>query len=180
MGRKNEERIYEMRILQDRYSHGNMQTSGISYDNQRKRIHILLPEMRPAISTKKEVIKRALISQSIQPSNRISPTRLQATFKMLQQKLHAAVLNKSLILSARGNVRRKSNGCWKWFDGVLKEAGIEVTNRNKDKIDDIIHHYIGEQSSHGHCSAVWKKARKEIAESAEMKRELIEKLKRAR
>jgi hypothetical protein len=70
-------------------------------------------------------------------------------------------------------------GCWKWFDGVLKEAGIEVTNRNKDKIDDIIHHYIGEQSSYGHCSADWKKARKEIAESAEMKKELIEKLRKA-
>jgi hypothetical protein len=37
-----------------------MQTSGISYDNQRKGIHILLPEMRPAISTKKEEIELPL------------------------------------------------------------------------------------------------------------------------
>jgi hypothetical protein len=70
-------------------------------------------------------------------------------------------------------------GCWKWFDGVLKEAGIRVTDKNKNKIDDIIHHYIGEQSSYGRCSADWKKARKEIAESAEMKKELIEKLRKA-
>jgi hypothetical protein len=34
-----------------------MQISGISYDNQRKGIHILLPEVRPAISTKKEEIE---------------------------------------------------------------------------------------------------------------------------
>jgi hypothetical protein len=66
--------------------------------------------------------------------------------------------------------------CWKWFNGVLEEAGVEVTNQNKERIDGVIHKYVGEQSSLGHCSADWRKARKEIQEDAQMKKELIEKL----
>lgn len=68
-------------------------------------------------------------------------------------------------------------GCWKWFDGVLKEAEVKVTDANREKIDGVIHKYIGEQSSYGRCSADWRKARKEINESPEMRKELIEKLK---
>jgi hypothetical protein len=68
-------------------------------------------------------------------------------------------------------------GCWKWFNGVLKEANLEVTDANKEKIDAVIHKYIGEQSSYGNCSADWKKARVEIKESPKMKAELIAKLK---
>jgi hypothetical protein len=68
-------------------------------------------------------------------------------------------------------------GCWKWFDSVLKEAEVKVTDTNKGKIDGVIHKYIGEQSSYGRCSADWRKARKEINESPEMRKELIEKLK---
>lgn len=68
-------------------------------------------------------------------------------------------------------------GCWKWFNGVLKEANVEVTDTNKSKVDGVIHSYIGQQSSYGKCSADWKKARKEINESPEMRQELIEKLK---
>ncbi len=70
-----------------------------------------------------------------------------------------------------------SLGCWKWFDGVLKEADVTVTDANKSKVDNIIHKYIGEQSSYGRCSADWRKARKEISESSEMRKELIQKLK---
>jgi len=68
-------------------------------------------------------------------------------------------------------------GCWKWFDSVLKEAEVKVTDKNKETIDQVIHKYIGEQSSYGRCSADWRKARKEINESPEMRKELIEKLK---
>ncbi len=67
--------------------------------------------------------------------------------------------------------------CWKWFDSVLKEAGVKVTDKNSEKIDAAIHRYIGEQSSYGHCSADWKKARKEIEANKKMKGELILKLK---
>jgi hypothetical protein len=67
--------------------------------------------------------------------------------------------------------------CWKWFDGVLKEAKVQVTDVNKKDIDKIIHKYIGEQSSYGHCSPDWKTARKEIKESPEMRQGLILKLK---
>ena len=68
-------------------------------------------------------------------------------------------------------------GCWKWFNSVLKEAEVQVTDKNKAKIDDIIHKYIGEQSSYGRCSTDWKKARVQIKESPKMKAELIAKLK---
>ncbi len=53
---------------------------------------------------------------------------------------------------------------------------MQVTDENKGKIDEVIHKYIGEQSSYGRCSADWKKARKEIKESPEMKQELITQL----
>ena len=68
-------------------------------------------------------------------------------------------------------------GCWKWFNGVLKEAEVNVTDENKGKIDEVIHKYISEQSSYGRCSANWRKARKEINASPEIRSELIEKLK---
>jgi predicted Fe-Mo cluster-binding NifX family protein len=67
-------------------------------------------------------------------------------------------------------------GCWKWFNSILKEAGIEVTDENRDKIDEVIHKYIGEQSRYGRCSADWRKSRKEIKADEEMSKELIEKL----
>jgi len=68
-------------------------------------------------------------------------------------------------------------GCWKWFNEVLKEVEVNVTDANKGKIDEVIHKYISEQSSYGRCSADWRKARKEINASPEMRSELIEKLK---
>ena len=68
-------------------------------------------------------------------------------------------------------------GCWKWFNSVLQEANVTITDKNKTKIDEVIHKYIGKQSSYGNCSADWKKARKEINESPKMKKELIAKLK---
>jgi hypothetical protein len=67
--------------------------------------------------------------------------------------------------------------CWKWFNGVLKEANLEVTDENKKEIEDVIHRHIGKQSSLGRCSSDWKKARKEIQESPEMRSELIAELK---
>ncbi len=42
--------------------------------------------------------------------------------------------------------------CWKWFGSVLKEAGVEVTDKNQKKVDDVIHHYIGVSSTRGGVS----------------------------
>ena len=67
-------------------------------------------------------------------------------------------------------------GCWKWFNNVLKEAEIDVTDENRAKVDEVIHQYIGEQSRYGRCSADWSKARKEVQADEQMRRELIEKL----
>jgi len=68
-------------------------------------------------------------------------------------------------------------GCWKWFNSVLQEVNVTITDKNKAKIDSVIHKDIGEQSSYGNCSANWKKARVQIKESPKMKGELIAKLK---
>jgi len=67
-------------------------------------------------------------------------------------------------------------GCWKWFNNVLKEAGVEVTDENREKVDEIIHQYIGEKSKYGRCSADWRKARKEIKADEAMRSKLIERL----
>jgi hypothetical protein len=53
---------------------------------------------------------------------------------------------------------------------------LKATDANKEKIDGVIHKYIGAQSSYGRCSADWRKAREEINESPEMRKELIEEL----
>jgi hypothetical protein len=68
-------------------------------------------------------------------------------------------------------------GCWKWFNGILKEVELTVSDKNKTEIDDVIHKYIGEKSSMGKCSADWKKARTQIQEDPKMKGELIARLK---
>jgi len=67
-------------------------------------------------------------------------------------------------------------GCWRWFGSVLKEAAVEITDENREKVDEVIHQYIGEKSSYGRCSADWRKARKEINADEEMRNELVEKL----
>ena len=32
-------------------------------------------------------------------------------------------------------------GCWKWFNSVLQEANVTITDKNKTKIDDLVHKY---------------------------------------
>jgi hypothetical protein len=67
--------------------------------------------------------------------------------------------------------------CWKWFGSILKEAGVEANDQNKEKIDAVIHKYIGGQSSYGRCSAEWRKARKEIVINEKIRKELVGELK---
>jgi len=62
---------------------------------------------------------------------------------------------------------------------MLKEAGVKVTDKNKDKVDKVIHRYVSEQSSYGRCSADWRKARKAIQDNEAMKKEPIEQLQTA-
>jgi len=54
---------------------------------------------------------------------------------------------------------------------------VQVNSQNQEKIDKLIHEYIGEQSSYGRCSPDWKKARRQIQEKPELKSELALKLK---
>ncbi len=64
----------------------------------------------------------------------------------------------------------------KWFSSVLKEAGIDVTDENEEKIAKVIHEYIGECARTGRCSFNWTKASKEIEADEQMKKGLKERL----
>ena len=59
---------------------------------------------------------------------------------------------------------------------MLREAGIEVTDKNRDKIDKVIHSYIGEKSKYGRCSAQWREALEQVESDEALKTELIEQL----
>ena len=65
-------------------------------------------------------------------------------------------------------------GCWKWFSNILKEAKVEVADKNKERIDEVIHRFIGEQSNYSRCSSDWRKAWKVIEADEQMRRELVE------
>lgn len=58
----------------------------------------------------------------------------------------------------------------------MKEVGLELNETNKEKIDSMIHKFIGEQSTYGRCSSDWKKARKQIISDEKMKKELLSQL----
>jgi len=70
-------------------------------------------------------------------------------------------------------------GCWKWFNSVLKEAGVTVTSQNRTKIDQVIHKHIGEHSQYEHCSAEWMTAGKKVKMDEKEKKKLIEAVKAA-
>lgn len=33
-------------------------------------------------------------------------------------------------------------GCWKWFNKVLKETGVEVTDASEEKVEEIIKFWV--------------------------------------
>jgi len=68
-------------------------------------------------------------------------------------------------------------GCWRWFNGILKEAGVAVTPQNRAKIDKVIHQHIGEHSQYEHCSAEWVAKGKKVKMDEKEKKKLIEALK---
>ena len=67
--------------------------------------------------------------------------------------------------------------CWKWFNIILEEAGVEVTEENRERIDQAIREYVDDRSSYGKCSAVMKEASSQITGDKNMHQELIEKVK---
>jgi len=66
--------------------------------------------------------------------------------------------------------------CWKWFDKVLKAAGIQVTAKNQARVDDIIHKYIGDKATYGRCSAQWKSAKETVQGDPQKMQELLSQL----
>jgi hypothetical protein len=69
--------------------------------------------------------------------------------------------------------------CWKWFNVILQEAGVEVTEENRDRIDQVIHDYVNDRSSYGKCSAVMREASEQIGKDRTMRQELIDKVRGA-
>lgn len=69
--------------------------------------------------------------------------------------------------------------CWKWFNVVLEEAGVEVTEENRDRIDQAIHDYVNDRSSYGKCSVVMREASSQISGDLTMRQELIKKVREA-
>jgi hypothetical protein len=69
--------------------------------------------------------------------------------------------------------------CWKWFNVMLEEAGVEVTEENRERIDTVIHTYVNDRSSVGLCSVVMREASAQIAGDKTMRQELIGKLQEA-
>jgi len=67
-------------------------------------------------------------------------------------------------------------GCWKWFSSILKEAGIDVTEENRAKIDEVIHDFVGGKARYEHCSPDWSKIGKKIREDENERKRLIAKL----
>jgi len=65
-------------------------------------------------------------------------------------------------------------GCWRWFNSVLKDAGVTVTPQNRAKIDKVIHQFIGEHAEYEHCSSDWTKAGKKVKMDEKEKKKLIQ------
>jgi len=70
-------------------------------------------------------------------------------------------------------------GCWRWFNGVLKEAGVTVTPQNRAKVDKVIHQHIGEHAEYEHCSSDWTKTGKKVKMDESEKKKLVEAVKAA-
>jgi hypothetical protein len=52
-----------------------MRISGASHDNQRKRIHVLLPEMRPTISKKEDQVEARKKTRKAKENLSTNPAR---------------------------------------------------------------------------------------------------------
>ncbi|MGQ9468814.1 MAG: hypothetical protein ACUVTD_03180 [Nitrososphaerales archaeon] len=60
-------------------------------------------------------------------------------------------------------------GCWRWFNSILKEAGVAAAQKNRAKIDKVIHELIGAKAKYEHCSSDWMKVDKKIRKNEEEK-----------
>jgi len=66
--------------------------------------------------------------------------------------------------------------CWKWFNSMLEEAGVEVTEENRERIDEVIHEYVADRAAYGRCSILPQEASGQISSDRTMRQELIERL----
>lgn len=69
--------------------------------------------------------------------------------------------------------------CWKWFNKMLDDAGVQVTEENRDRIDAVIEDYIAKRSADGKCSRIPSEASGQISGDRTLRDELIERLRKA-
>ncbi len=62
---------------------------------------------------------------------------------------------------------------------MLEEAGVEVTEENRERIDAVIHDYIEERAAHGKCSTIPSEASIQITGDGTLKGELLARLRQA-
>jgi hypothetical protein len=63
-------------------------------------------------------------------------------------------------------------GCWRWFNSILKEAGIEVRG-GIERIDASVHEFIGEKAKYMCCSGDWKAMSKKVKVDEETRKKLV-------
>ena len=68
--------------------------------------------------------------------------------------------------------------CWKWFNQVLEEAGVKVTEENRDRIDHVFHQFLDEDISYGKCSAAWSTLQYRV-DDEKTKKSLVERVREA-
>ena len=78
-----------------------------------------------------------------------------------------------------GALPRSIMSCWKWFNKMLDDAGVQVTEENRDRIDAVIEEYISHISAHGKCSNIPSEASGQISKDHTLRDELIERLRKA-
>lgn len=62
---------------------------------------------------------------------------------------------------------------------MLEEAGVEVTEANRERIDRVIEEYVADRAAYGRCSRIVEEASGQIAGDRTMRQELIWRLQEA-
>lgn len=69
--------------------------------------------------------------------------------------------------------------CGKWFEDMLSQEGIRVTDANRDAIDRVIHQYTGEHAAYGRCSEDWKSSRERLENDSELRGQMMDRIREA-
>ncbi len=69
--------------------------------------------------------------------------------------------------------------CWKFFNAILEEAGVEVSEENRDRLDKVFSDFVEEKAKAGKCSLDMPEASAQIHESRTLRQELLDRVREA-